>query len=360
MKNSNIIIAILSILFIVSCNNNDNVGEIKSVTNATATSFIGSVILSWTAPSDSNYYYTLITYKDSEGNTVNKKVSRYDAVNGLTTTTIGGFSDTNSHDFVLTTHSFSGVSSSEVKVTGTPEDISEAKDYVIGTVKANSADEGASVQWTNESGIDVKLIITYTDIMNVNICDTVDAQKTDSATLTGFTSTTDITIIAYNVKDGAKSVSKTFSVTPIVNSDDIIYNDIEYFTLQTGSGVNVSQDDSYPYGKYEYTIVTTNGDPHNYIYPLKAVKAGTTLKFRYKATQNFDLELFWANKGGGAASGRSTVVTIPAASTWTTYTHDYSDAITQYSWKGNIGDFFRMDWGGNSGVTIHIRNIHLE
>jgi hypothetical protein len=361
MKNSNIIIAILSILFIVSCNNNDNVGEIKPVTNATATPFIGSVKLSWTAPSDSNYYYTLITYKNSEGKILHKKVSRYDAVKGLTTTTVGGFSDTNAHDFTLTTHSFSGASSSEVKLTGTPEDVSGAKDYVLGTVNVNPANEGASVVWTNESGVDVKLIITYTDMLNVNMCDTVDAQKSDSVVLSGFTSATNVSVVAYNVSDGAKSISKTFSVTPIIDTDDVIYSNIEYLTLQVpGTRTTVTQDDPYPYGKYEYTIVVTGSDPHNNINSLKHPKAGTILKFRYMATQDWTLEVFWADKGGGAAGGRSTRVTIPAASTWTTFSYDYGSEITKYNWAGKVGDFFRFDEGDNGGVTIHLRNMHFE
>jgi hypothetical protein len=359
MKKTNVIIAILSILFLISCSKNDNEsGRIDSVTNVTASPFIGSVKLSWTAPSSDDYYYTSIAYKDSDGNVTHEKVCRYDAVQGIDSTVIGGFSDTNVHDFLLTAHGFSGAVSSEVKISGTPEGLSAAKDYVMGTVKVVPAAQAALVSWTNKSGVAVNLIATYKDMNNVDKTDTVDAKESGTVELEGLVKTTDITIIAQNVKDAA-TTSKVFSVTPNVDPDDIIYDDIEYFTLQSGVQFNVSHDN--PYNPlYEYTIVTTGGDPHSYIYPLKASRAGTILKFRYKATQDFDLELFWANAGGGAAGGRSTVVTVPAASTWTTFTHDYTDAMSKYSWSGNVGDFFRMDWGGTSGVTIHIRNIHLE
>lgn len=359
MKKTNVIIAILSVFFLASCSNNDNEsGKINSVTNVTASPFVGAVKLSWTVPSSDDYYYTTIAYKDSDGNVTHEKVCRYDAVAGVDTTIVGGFNDTNAHDFLLTAHGFSGAVSSEVKISGTPEDISAAKDYVMGTVKVSPAAEAALVSWTNESGVAVNLIATYKDMNNEEKTDTVDAKESGTVELEGLVKTTDITIIAQNVKDAAKT-SKVFSVTPNVDPDDIIQNNIEYFTLKAGSQFTVSQDN--PYNPlYEYTIVTTGTDPHCYIYPLKAARAGTILKFRYKATQDFDLELFWANAGGGAAGGRSTVVTVPAASTWTTFTHDYSDAMSLYSWSGKVGDFFRMDWGGTSGVTIHIRNIHLE
>lgn len=361
MKNINIITTILSFFFIVSCNSsNDNEnGKIEPVTNAVATSFIGSVKLAWNIPSNSDYYYTLITYKNSYGEIAHEKVGRYDAVNGLTNTIVKGFDDTNMHDFILTNHSLSGASSSEVKVSGNPQDVSTAKDYVMGTVKVNPANLGASVVWTNESGVGVKLVTDYTDMKNIDQCDTVDAQKSDSLSLIGFQKTTNVSILAYNAKDGVKTTPKIFSVTPIVNADDFIYDNIEYFTLKVTKHQDIVTQDN-PYNPYEYTVVTTGADPNENINPLKNAKAGTTLKFRYQATQNWDLQLYWINKGGSASASKATTVTIPAASTWTTFTYNYGSEMTKYSWKGNVGDFFRMDWGGNSGVTIHIRNIHFE
>ena len=353
--------AVLSILALAACNNDNGEGSMSPVTNVTATPFIGSVKLSWTIPADSNYYYTMITYNNSDGQVVHKKVGRSGAKNGVITATVGGFSDTNAHDFVLTAYSFSGASSSGVKVTGTPEGTSSAKDYVLSTVNVDPADGGASVKWTNESGIDVKLIVSYTDMKNTSICDTVDALKSDSIMLNGMQSPTEITLTAFNVSDEVKTSPKSYSITPIMNPDDRIYSGIEYITLNTGGGqnqMNLSQDN--PYNPYEYTIVTTGGDPFIYVNSLKASKAGTVLKFRYKSSQDWVLELFWADAGGGAAGGRSTRVSIPAASTWTTFTHDYGSEMSKYSWHGNPGDFFRMDWGDNSGVTINVRNIHFE
>jgi hypothetical protein len=356
-----IIMAVLSIFTFAACNDDNGEGSMSPVTNVTATPFIGSVKLSWTIPSDSNYYYTLITYNNSDGQVVHKKVGRYDAKQGVTTATVGGFKDTNAHDFVLTAFSFSGASSSGVKVTGKSEDISTAKDYVLSTVKVDPDNGGAKVKWTNESGIDVKLIISYKDMKDADICDTAEAQKSDSVVLTGMQNTTDVTVIAFNVKDGVKTSPKSYSVTPIMNPDDIIKSGVEYLTLNTGgwqNQFNLSQDN--PYNQYEYTIVTTGGDPFIYINPLKSPRAGTVLKFRYKASQDWVLELFWVDAGGGAAGGRSTRVLIPASSSWTTFTHDYGPEMNKYNWHGNPGDFFRMDWGDNGGVTINMRNIHLE
>jgi hypothetical protein len=359
MKRINLIITILLAAILVSCTKEDE-GKINAVSDVTTTPFIGSVKITFNIPSDKDYYYTLINYKDSKGNAMNKKVSVYDAVNGITTATIGGFTDTDEHEFSLTAHGFSGVSSSAVTVKGTPEDISTAIDYVIGTVDVKALDMGAQVSWTNESGVPVNLIATYKDSKGNDKTVTMDAEKTDSTTLTGFITTTDISILAKNVSDGKKSETKTYTITPNLPPDDIIQDEIEYITLNTGTNNDCTTSQEDTENPYEYKIVTSGGDPNTNANPFSNPIAGKTLKFRYKASQAFDLELFWCDPGGGAAGGRSTVVPIPAASDWTTFTHDYSDAMAQYSWQGIAGCFFRMDWGGNSNVTIYIRNMHFE
>ena len=40
--------------------------------------------------------------------------------------------------------------------------------------------------------------------------------------------------------------------------------------------------------------------------------------------------------------------------------YDYAEAMSQHNWKGNAGDFFRMDWGTEPGLEIHVKNMHLE
>ena len=67
-------------LFIYACDDDDNnKGHIDPVSNVECIPFIGSVTLNWVNPTDANYYYTLISYRNSQGENVNKKVSKYSA-----------------------------------------------------------------------------------------------------------------------------------------------------------------------------------------------------------------------------------------------------------------------------------------
>lgn len=362
MKKYYYILATLCVIILTACSKDNNGGgSIDPVSNVTAVPFIGSVTLNFKAPTADNYYYTLITYKDSQGNVKNEKVSRYDvdATTGLTSVVVGGFTDTDSHDFTLTACTYDGGSSSPMSVAATPEATSTAKDYVMGTIDVVPAADAFLVSWTNISGVGVNILVSYKDKDGKSQSLTIDAQKTGSRSI-DITGKTDITVYAQNVSDQAKSTSKTWTITPLVNPDDVIKPGVEYITLNSGGMNGMTLEGSNVDNPYQYTIVTTTGDPYCYAAALKAAKAGTTLKFRYKASAAFTLELFWCNAGGGAAGGRSTTVDVPAASSWTTFTHDYSAAMIQHSWAGNAGDFFRTDWGGNSGVTINVRNIHFE
>ena len=165
MKKYYYISVILSLFILAACSKNNDSGDIASVSNVTTEPFIGSVTLTFKAPSSDNYYYTLITYQNSKGETAHKKVSRFDvdSSTGLTSTVIGGFTDTNEHQFVLSACSYDGQSSSEVSAKGTPEGISTAKDYVMGTVSVVPAEGAALITWTNKSGVAVNLLVVYKD-----------------------------------------------------------------------------------------------------------------------------------------------------------------------------------------------------
>lgn len=360
---------ILLLIFIslccFSCDDDDNAGSgsIGPVSNVTSTSFIGSVILNWTNPTDDNLYYVLVSYTNSAGETVHKKVDKYSLnTEGRAESTVGGFTDTNEHQFTLTAYNYTGGYSSSVTVSGTPQGRESAMDYVIETVTMEGASSAAQIAWTNESGVGVNLIVTYTDYKDVEQTETINATSSGQRTLSGtITETTDFHVVAVNIEDGATSEEKVFSITPEVDPNDIIYDDIDYITF--GSGANqltYSQDN--PDNPYEYTFVTTGGDPYINCNGLNQAIAGTTLVFRYKSTAAFTLELFWCDAGGGAAGGRSTAVSVPANNTglWQTFEYDYSSDMTTHSWAGGVGDFARFDWGSNSDVTINVKNIHFE
>lgn len=347
-------------LFIYGCDDDDkNKGNIDPVSNVECTPFIGSVTLNWTNPADSDYYYTLISYRNSQGENVNKKVSKYNAddTNNVSVV-VGGFTDTEEHDFVLTSHGYSGSSSSSVTVKGVPLGIEKAKDYVIETVEMESASDGAKVSWTNETFVGVDLIVSYLDKKNVKQEVTIDATQTGIYTVTGFVAETKLTVFAVNQRDDSKSVEKEFMITPITDPDDVVYADVEYVTFQANMN-DMTLVASNPDNTNEYTIVTTGGDPYIYSNGLAAVKEGSTIVFRYKSTKSVKLQIFWCTPSSGPSEANSTTIEFPAADEWTTFEQDYTTGMATVGW-GNSGDYMRCDFGTNADVTINIRNIRFK
>lgn len=349
-------------LFMYSCNDDDQKGNMEPVSNVECTPFIGSVILNWTIPADADYYYTQISYQNSQGLNQGKKVSKFSAgENNKVSVIVGGFTDTEEHEFVLTSYGYSGASSSTVTVKGVPQGVEQAKDYVIETVDMEPANEGAKITWTNETAVGVDLIVNYTDKKNVSQQVIIDATQTGVYMVVGFITETKLTVYAANQEDGGKTPEKVFMITPTIDPDDMIQEGVDYITFGSGANqVSFTQDN--PDNRYEYTFVTSGGDPYLNCNGLKQPIAGKTMVFRYKSTAAFDLELFWCNAGGGAAGGRSTTVTVPNNNSgeWKTFRYDYSGAMATHSWAGNAGDFARFDLGSNPGVTINIRNMHFE
>lgn len=357
------ILFLIAMLLCFSCSDNDKEkSSVDPVSEAKSTPFIGSVILNWNNPANENFYYTLISYKNGDGETINKKVDAYSLNEEKQSETIvGGFYDTNEYEFTLTCFNYDGASSSPVIIKGTPRSREDAKDYVISTIKLEPSSSGASLSWTNETGVGVNLIATYLNRKNESVTMTVDASSTGVKGLTGFIATTEINIYAENVEGGAKSEVKTFNITPIIDPDDIIYDDVDYITFAGGvNTLDVFQEN--PENPYEYRFLTQGGDPFINAVGMKHSITGPTLVFRYKSTADIDLELFWCNAGGGAAGGRSTVVKVPANNTedWTTFTYDYSSDMTKHNWAGNAGDFFRFDVGNKKNVTLWIKNVHFK
>jgi hypothetical protein len=360
MKRFNILLIVfLAAMTFGSCSkDNDDNESINPVSNVSSTPFYGAVTLQWTNPTDADYYYTLITYKDTEGNTINKKVCVYDGTDGITKAIVGGFTDTNAHEFTLTAYSFQGGHSVPVTITGTPEASSAAKEYVLNTVKMVGNDAGAMVSWVNETGVAVTLYATYLNVEGVSTTTKIDATKTGSYQL-NLVKQQDIAVYAV-APDGSKSAVKTFNVTPTVNPDDVVYSKYEYITFGGGANtVTVTQPESaYP---YEFKFVCTSGDPYINSTPLTKDAPGSTLVFRYKADVDSYMEFFWCDPGGGAAGGREDGFDFTATSTWKTIRIALSDFASHLQgWEPKTGYFFRFDVCNTSGATIYIRNMHWE
>lgn len=348
-------------LLLVSCDKEKENGSIEPVSNVNATPFIGAVILNWTNPSTSDYYYTVISYKNADGEIVNKKVS-YDSVDSTrtATTTISGLVEVKDYAFSLTAVSLSGEKSDPVSISATPQSTDNAKDYVLGTVSVAPASMGAVLSWKNISGVGVNLSFSYMDQNGDTKNLLVDASESGSTTISGgLIKTTDIKVYAQNISGGSKTEEKVLTAEPLLNPDDLIDPNVDYLTFKSsGTRLTISQPNVYN-PLYEYKIVTTSADPYISMNGLKKAKAGTTLVFRYKTNTAFTLEVFWCDAGGGAAGGRSTRVNVPKNSSgdWETFSYDFSADMTTHKWAGKVGDFFRFDCGDNAGTTLEIRNI---
>jgi hypothetical protein len=360
MKKLNILLLLFCVCALFSCSKDDSGGSIGPVSDVTATSFYGSVKLQWTNPTDSDYYYTLVSYTNADGKVVNKKVCAYDSTNGITNAIIGGFTDTNTYKLSLVAYSLSGGHSSEVTVDATPESLSNAKDYVLSTVKFTGNDSGCLVSWTNDTGVSVNLVITYVGMDDKQTTAIIDATNSGTYQLLLYTEQT-VTYHASSAEGDTSTNDLTALVKPTSNPDDLLFtNKYEYITFNTGKANQVTCSQSNPDNPYEFTFVTSGGDPNENCNAFKKNSTGTILKFRYKANKDFGLELFWANPGGGAEGGRSDVFNLTASKEWKTWSFDMKDIFTKRKWAPNAGYFFRFDCGGEAGLTLQFKNIHFE
>lgn len=527
MKKHILFLMIVSFGVFFACNDDDDKGSVSPVSNVVATPNIGSVVLTWTNPPEADYYYTLVTYQNSAGELVQKKISKYSfgETEGQTRGIIGGFEDTNSYTFTLTAYNSHGASSSEVTVTGTPQDANMAYYYIVNTITVNPIVQGGRVRWENEYEVPVYVNISYKDGKGNTKTERILSSKTDSVVVASFIDETSITVTTESVKgdvsearqisvmpatgeldqsvmsihsissqwqypgneqymgkwmldgnintywhadlvgyphwvifdlgaeyyvnwlelvrrqddggngqwaptkisweyslDGSRFTpmgeydfdntlvyNHTYKMEPVIyaryiklnclaggqswthmaefvayyadkadkyeeeaaaevtpaepdpDDDDVIDPNVEYFTFNLGSvnNADITQSEE---NQYEYTVVTTGGDPFVSVNGFTKEVTATVLVFHYQATADFDGEFFWCNAGGGAAGGRSTTFNVKKndSGEWKTFKRNFADDMVKHDWAGNVGDFMRFDFGGNSGVTIKIRNIHFR
>lgn len=127
------------------------------------------------------------------------------------------------------------------------------------------------------------------------------------------------------------------------------------FNMSTGNNVNITN----PLIN-NYTIVTTGNDPYvlttNFGSSLQA--DSVVLTFEYKASSEIDdVQLFFASP---ISESRSIHVgSMAAASVWTTCSFVLKDERSKFGW-GGMGNYLRMDFGNNSGITINLRNIYFR
>ncbi len=113
-------------------------------------------------------------------------------------------------------------------------------------------------------------------------------------------------------------------------------------------------------GTYHYAIQTTGVDPYLYLEGLNDPNPADSvvLTFEYQSSARInDLQVFFGPPVSEAQSMRAGE--IPSANLWRTWSVVLAGSIEEFDW-GNPGDFLRLDFGNQAGVTLQIRNMYLR
>lgn len=140
---------------------------------------------------------------------------------------------------------------------------------------------------------------------------------------------------------------------------------IEYFKFNTTedvTGLIVEE------SRGVYSFETTGGDPNIRLEPLVEQNNADSvvLTFDYIAPTGInELEIFYSmfdtNSGNFVVvGGRSEIVgDLPATDSWKNISFNLCKSIKDFEW-GVVGDFLRLDFGRESGVTFQIKNMYLR
>lgn len=132
---------------------------------------------------------------------------------------------------------------------------------------------------------------------------------------------------------------------------------IHYLTFEssTANQLQITREST-----YQYQLTTTGGDPYISLVPLSASNSAdrVVFTFDYKSSNAISsLQIFF---GAPVTEERSLkTATVPAADSWTTYSVDLGECIKEFGW-GSSGDFLRLDFGTQSGLEIHVRNMQFR
>lgn len=109
----------------------------------------------FTAPLDhDDYYYTLISYKDSEGNPKKVRVSRFDAdANGVTEAIADGLEEIREYSFTARPYSYGGVAGAALSVEGTPISPDQVG-YIL--FNLNTASNNTSISKVGDFGFHIE------------------------------------------------------------------------------------------------------------------------------------------------------------------------------------------------------------
>jgi hypothetical protein len=210
-----ILLAVAALAWSCDDGRDGNIGQVQSLT---AESRIQAVVLEWANPDVDNYYYSVVNYVNSDGDTVRMKVSKYSDYAGLgdgyTSVLISGFTDTNTYEFFVTPYSSEGWPGTTQSVSCAPEDVSSAYKYIASTAQATPLVEGAIVSWENDYGETIIVNISYNDVNGDLKTKTIESSSTDSVEIYAFVNPTTINITTSD-EDGNVSDTTSISCTPL-------------------------------------------------------------------------------------------------------------------------------------------------
>ncbi len=295
----NLFISLFVALLACSCGedyrDNDVVKNVNvdPVQNLEATPYVGAVILNWDLPENDQYYYSLVSYVDSEGNKVDRKVSKYsiDSQNpNRIRAVIPGFTDVNEYEFTVTAYSYAGNNSAPVTVKAAPEDKSKAKDYIVKTVKFTPGVESAKITWENELDADLTLVVLHYDYYNpgkptTELESKFDAKLPKVEVINDLPIEEDIEMRYYMIDNETQEVSETLTQTFQVEVPvEHIYDpSISYvFTNFFNAAMMTAE---FNETLNEFTVTSSGTDAYTYS-KFDQNPTGTILVFRYKSETN--------------------------------------------------------------------------
>ncbi len=363
------------LLLLSACSGRTDV-TIDPVTEVECTPFIGSVVMKWRNPVAEDYYYTLLSYRNAEGETVNKKVSRYSAdEDNVTSAFITGFTDTEEYEFTLTAYGVSGAFSSPVKVKGRPQDCAGAAAYVMESVNMKATEAGAQLSWINETAVGVTLHLSYINGLGFTMDEEVDATASGSFAVSDLAfGETEFTIYAQNVADGNKTPSRKITVSSIVDPRDIIsiWYDPDRDKPAFFDKGTVGIDKVETVDEYSYILWIDPAAAERYIIwePLGSSirRNDLSLTFQYKCADSFELILlYYPFEWETIAQNYKGKGTLQASDEWKTVSFDISGDIETLPVKWGTADSqYRFIFGTEptsdkiGPVKFEIRNIKLR
>lgn len=360
------IFLLLALVVMVGCTTSPTPDSVKTpfppVHNLKATSWFGSVVLEWENPGNSELYYVQITTTDSLGVKNQQKVfasSQKDERKG--TCMIGGFTDTGTRIFSLRAVSRSGEVSDVRTVQCAPMRIDRLKSFIMESVAFDFDGEWPTLSWKNETNIGVSIQAVYTNALGQKVERNINATQSGRQSLEGIMAPTDVTLTMRDALTPENTLTKTFKVVSGLDPYDVPDSRFEYinFTNEAKSYMP-SPTQPNPYNPNQWRFTTSGPDPWCFMSRLKAKRTGTYLVFRYKASADFKFEMYWCTPTQGPHWPALTTFTVKASNTWTTFRQNLATEFQRHGWQGNVGDYFRCDWGEKANVTIEFRNMHFE